>query len=175
MKISFNQVVHELVGMIKYAVALLILVAAAKLYPMLWGNICYVDPEDLGMREALGKTTMKVAFDPNAWGEDDLERGQIVILSQSYSKEGGDARKNYPFRIVAVAGDSIEAARGAFKINGEPEKYSGTALRPNEATNIPRTMIPRGHIYVLPDDRIDNRGGLPELVPVWRVLGRVAR
>jgi len=173
MQVSFSQIVHGLVGLIKYAVALVLLVAAAKLLPIWWGNTCYLDPEDAGMREALGKTTVKVAFDPGSWNEEELQRGQIVVLNQAYRSGESEGRRDFPFRVVAVEGDIIESQRGVYKINDEPEKYPGGQLRRNEVATVQKQVVPRGYVYLLPDDRISNMGGCPELVPVWRVRGRV--
>lgn len=175
MNVSFNQIAHGLVGLIKYVVVLVLLVAAAKLLPAWLTNTCYLDPEDLGMREALGKTTVKVSFDPASWGGDELQRGQIVVINQPARSADGEARRNFPFRVVAVEGDFVEANRGAYMINGETEKYAGTQLRRSETVNVARQLVPRGYVYLLPDDRVDAKGGYPELVPVWRLMGRIGQ
>ncbi len=177
MDISFNQVVHSFVGLIKYAVALVVLVALVKfVLPVWWGRTCYLDTEDLGMRQALGKTTMKVAYDANAWASEEINRGDIVILmrERAGTSESRTLRK-YPFRVVAVGGDLYEAKRGMYKINGKLEDYAGIKLVHEGSIKISRQRVPRGYFYILPDDRRDNRGGLPMLVPSWRVVGKIRK
>ncbi|MHC4916245.1 MAG: S26 family signal peptidase [Planctomycetota bacterium] len=177
MDISFNQIVHSLVGLIKYAVALVVLVVLVKfVLPVWWGRTCYLDTEDLGMRQALGKTTMKIRYDAVSWDEDEIQRGDIVILvrEKAGTAENPEVRQ-YPFRVVAVGGDLIESRRGIYKVNGKLEEYPGIKLVHEGAIKIDRQRVPRGHYYILPDDRRDNRGGLPMLTPAWQVVGKVKK
>ncbi len=169
MDISFNQVVHELVGLIKYAIALVVMVVVVKiLLPMFWGHACYVDPDDLGMQDALGKTTLKVPFNPGEWTEDYVKRGDIVIVNQVSNDESA-ARRDFPFRVVAVPGDMIRASRGEFTVNGKPEKKP---IADGETKVLPH-RVPRGYVYVLPDNRRECRGGQPGMIPAWRIVGKL--
>jgi hypothetical protein len=172
MDISLNQIVHSLVGLVKYVVALILLVAAAKILPNWLGSSCYIDSEDHGMREAIGKTTLKLRFDRKAWTEGDIRRGDIVILMVEIPSGGKTKMGSFPYRAIAVEGDIIEAKRGIYKINGEKEKYTGVHLRYDGTTRLSPQRVPRGYVYILPDDRKDNKGGLPGMVPAWRVQGK---
>jgi hypothetical protein len=173
MDISLNQIIHSLVGLIKYAVALVLLVAAAKILPGWTRSSCYVDSEDQGMREAIGKTTVKLRLDRTSWNEGDIRRGDLVILMSEIPSGGDTKLASFPYRAIAVEGDIIESVRGVFKINGKEEKYTGIHLRGDGTTRLSPQRIPRGYLYVLPDNRKDNIGGCPAMVPAWRVLGKV--
>jgi hypothetical protein len=170
--VSLSQLAHGMVGMIKYLVALVVLVVVAKMLPLWLSHTCYIDTEDQGMREALGKTTLKLPFNHKAWNESELRRGDIVIISQPRRGEGEESRRDFPFRIVAVAGDTIESVRGVHTVNGREEKYEGIKLVPDGATTVRRRQVPRGYVYALPDDRVSNKGGHPGLIPTWRVAGK---
>jgi len=171
-EISFSQVAHGLVGLVKYVIALVVLVVVVKvLLPMFWGHACYVDPDDLGMQETLGKTTLKVPFDPNKWTAEDVRRGEIVIVNQVSNDESG-ARRDFPFRVIAVPGDLIRAKRGEFTINGKPERYGGKPVADGE-TDVAPQRVPRGYLYVLPDNRRECRGGHPGMIPAWRIVGKL--
>jgi hypothetical protein len=175
--LSFSQIVHSLVGLIKYGVALVILVAIAKMAPFWWGNTCYIEPEDVGMRDALGKTTLKVNYNPAEWNHADIRRGDIVVVKMEFAAGSDeDAQlKKFPFRVVAVEGDLIQASRGKFKVNLKEEKYAGINLVPDEQTGMALQRVPRGYVYVLPDDRLDAKGGHPGLVPTWRIVGKLRK
>jgi len=169
---SFNQVMHELVGLIKYAVILAVLIVTVKfLLPMFWGHACYVDPDDLGMQDALGKTSIKVPFDPGKWTAEEIGRGDIVIVN-NVSIDESASRRDFPFRVIAVPGDLISAQRGEFTINGKPERYGPRPVADRE-TDVAPQRLPRGHYYVLPDNRLEGRGGQPGMIPAWRVVGKV--
>lgn len=174
MEVSLNRITHNLVALIKYAVILVGIVAAAKYLPPMWQSRCYIDTENSGMREALGKTTMKVDYDPDAVDEKDLKRGDIVVVSME-SSEIGKGRQKYPFRLVAVAGDWLEANRGFHQVNGKEENYDGLKPVNDNYAKIDRKQIPRGHVYVLPDDRPGAKSGHPQLIPLWRVVGKMRK
>src|SRR5690625_3443860 len=72
-------------------------------------------------------------------------------------------------RIVAVEGDLVEIRRGQLLVNAEPvsEPYLGPAWR--AAINLPPTLVPEEHVFVLGDNRrpygsFDSRafGPIPE-------------
>jgi hypothetical protein len=170
---SFSGMAHHLVGLIKYAIVLVLMVVTVRvLLPTYWGHACYVDPDDLGMQKVLGKTTIKIPFDPGRWTSDRVARGDIVVVRRPASDDSGMLR-GFPFRVVAVAGDSIEAYRGQFTVNGKPERYGGVKPIPDGQTNISARVLPRGYLYVLPDNRIECRGGHPCMIPFYQVVGRV--
>jgi hypothetical protein len=176
MSISGSQIAHHLVALIKYVVVVVLLVVAAKLLPgWLGGTVCFLDSDDDSMRDALGRSTMKVSFDPAAWNEDSLALGDIVIVNQEVRVSGETTRRNFPFRVIAVAGDVVEANMGKFKINGQDENYEGVTLKAAEHTRADPKAVPRGYVYVLPDDRRAPKGGHPELIPAWRLVGKVVR
>ncbi len=174
MEVTASQVIHTLVSLIKYVVALILLWAGATFVLPIWGSTCAIDSEDLGMREALGKTRLKIGYNPGAWNEAALKRGDIVIAMMMAASASGERNmQKFPFRVVAVEGDVIEAPRGALTINGEKEEYTAVSVRTNDALRVAKQRVPRGYAYVLPDDRVSNKGGLPCLIPVWRIVGKV--
>ena len=176
MDLTINQVVHTLISLIKYAVALILLVVAAKFLLPMWGSTCAVDSEDLGMRDALGKTRMKLAYNPRAWNEAALKRKDIVIVEMEVASVGGEREwQKFPYRVVAMEGDTIQAPRGIFTVNGKEESYTGVKVQPSESHRVPRQRMPRGYLYVLPDDRVSSKGGLPMMIPAWRIVGKVEK
>jgi Signal peptidase, peptidase S26 len=171
--LSFSEISHSAVGLVKYVITLVVLVVIVKvLLPMFWGQACYVDPDDLGMQQLLGKTRLKVGFDSRRWTESDLKRGDLVILNEM-SNDSSGARRDFPFRIIAVEGDMLSAYRGVFKINGKEEKYGGLKPVADSDTRIAARRIPRGHVYAMPDNRRDCEGGHPGMLPIWRIVGKV--
>lgn len=176
MGVTSGQIVHHLVALIKYVIVIVLVVAAAKLLPgWLGGSVCYLNSDDDSMRDALGRSTMKVSFNPNSWTEDGVGRGDIVIVNQEYRVSGETTRGNFPFRVIAIAGDVVEANMGRFKINGSDESYEGVTLKNSEYTRVEPMIVPRGYVFVLPDDRRSPMGGSPELIPAWRLVGKVVR
>ncbi len=176
MDLTLNQVVHFLISLIKYVVALILLVVAAKFLLPMWGSTCAVDSEDLGMREALGKTRLKLSYNPRAWNEAALKRKDIVIVKMKVASVGDENEwQKFPYRVVAMEGDLIQSKRGIFTINGKEESYTGVKIQPDEATKIPKQRMPRGYLYVLPDDRVSCKGGLPLMIPAWRIVGKVEK
>jgi len=82
--------------------------------------------------------------------ESQLKKGTIVV--HSFSGQNG----LYLNRIVAAAGDRIEIKNGLLNINGQvqPEPYvlSANVTRP-ESRNMKAVTIPKGHYFVMGDNR----------------------
>jgi len=167
--VTFNQVLHILIALIKYVVVLVLMVVGVKFWTA--QSRCFVDSEDMGMRPAIGKTTMKVDYDVDRRTEAHLKRGDVAIVRMRV----GEGWSNFPFRVVAVEGDRIEARSGVFKVNGKKERYpGGVKLVAARGTDVLAQLVPRGHVYMLPDNRRKSLSDLPELIPLWRVVGKVA-
>lgn len=177
MDLTLNQVVHSLISLIKYVVALTLIVLAAKFLLPMWGSTCVIDSEDMGMRDALGKTRLKLSYNPRTWSEAALKRKDIVIVKMEVAAVSGEERewRKFPYRVVAVEGDIIQAPRGIFTINGKEESYTGVNIQPSESHRMPQQRMPRGYLYVLPDDRVSCKGGLPMMIPAWRIVGKVEK
>jgi signal peptidase I len=173
MAVSQNQVLNNLVGLIKYAVALLILLILAKYLPPLWRRTCYISADDKGMWQEIGKMTLKQRFNPAVWSEDQIKRGDIVVVNKEVQIEGELVYKGFPYRVIASPGDRILAKGGHFRINGKREKYPGIDLEAYPSLNFSEMVLPRAVFYILPDDRLTAVGGLPMATPAWQIAGKI--
>ena len=74
------------------------------------------------------------------------KRGEIIVF-----KYPSDTRRDFIKRVIAVGGDTIEIRDGKTYVNGEAldESY----IREPFHTNLPRTTVPAGHIFVMGDNR----------------------
>jgi signal peptidase I len=81
----------------------------------------------------------------------EVDRGDVVVEVPSHTPGDSMSVK----RVVAVAGDEIDAAGGEILIDGRPadEPY----LAPGMVTeNLIRQEIPAGHVFVLGDNRTNS-------------------
>ena len=163
---SFSSVMHTLAALIKYAVLLVAMVAAFRWWTS--RSHCKLDSEDAAMRPALA-SKLHLVYDQYAWTEGDLERGDIVIVRAG----SGDTKKHVPFRVVAVGGDWLEMKHGRCKVNDKNEQYEDAEITPTDRYSRAKFRIPRGHVFLLTDNRDSSKFGMPELVPVWRICGKV--
>ena len=74
------------------------------------------------------------------------KRGEIIVF-----KYPSDTRRDFIKRVIAVGRDTIEIRDGKTYVNGEAldESY----IREPFHTNLPRTTVPAGHIFVMGDNR----------------------
>lgn len=80
----------------------------------------------------------------------EVSRGDVVILRAPASSRSPGA--DQIMRVVAVAGDRVAADGGVLTVNGRPadEDYLAAGTRTDD---IPASVVPRAHLYVLGDDR----------------------
>lgn len=74
------------------------------------------------------------------------KRGEIIVF-----KYPSDTRRDFIKRVIAVGGDTIEIRDGKTYVNGKAldESY----IREPFHTNLPKTTVPSGHIFVMGDNR----------------------
>ena len=74
------------------------------------------------------------------------KRGEIIVF-----KYPSDTRRDFIKRVIAVGGDTIEIRDGKTYVNGQAldESY----IREPFHTNLPKTTVPAGHIFVMGDNR----------------------
>ncbi len=176
MHIPWSAVVQNLMALIKYAVVLIAVVLVSKFF--FNRDMCKVDAQDPGMRPAIGSTRTWLDCDSNAWAEPEL--GDIVTVYRESGSTSQDS-KAFPFRAVAVGGDwmlvdggSVTRYRDRSDREGQGENYPGATVRPSGSMPpMPRTMVPRGYVYLLSDNRQDEVVGGPGLIPVSQILAKV--
>lgn len=166
MAVNLTALAHDLVALVKYVVLLVAMVLVVRYWT--GRDYCKVDTEDRGMRPAIGNTRIYLNYDRNAWTEPDLSRGDIVVIRT----KAGDREGGFPFRVVAVGGDWVEIIGGNVKVNGQPEHYDGVDLKSAFGHTLARTKVPRGHVFLLADNREATAAGNPEMVSVWRLMGK---
>lgn len=171
-EISLSAVVHNLVALIKYAVLIVLMVAAFKWWTS--RERCLVDSEDPGMRPAIKNTQLLVNFDREAWTPAELKRGDIAIMLAPR----GDGKTKFPFRVVATEGEWVENdPHGYILVNGQKERYRGIEpedIKPVNNYLLPRTRMPRGYFLIFTDNRVEAYARSPGLVPAWRVMGKAS-
>jgi signal peptidase I len=80
------------------------------------------------------------------------ERGDIVVFE---SVEGGG--EDLIKRVVAVPEDTISVRRGKVVLNGEPRREPYVNRRYPDRSFSPPTTVPRGHVFVMGDNRANSR------------------
>ena len=100
--------------------------------------------------------------------DDDVDRGRLVVFRVP-DASGALAS----LRIVGLGGEVVDADDGEITIDGEPldEDYVDDDV---STTGVERTKVPKGHVYLLGDNRgesSDSRIYGP--VPVENLTGRV--
>ena len=105
-------------------------------------------------------------------------RGDIVVCyyPDDYYENRGKSYHTRVKRVVAIAGDTIEAYDGTLYVNGiaQDEPFL-TPERIGSMTIEPQT-VPEGSVFVLGDNRevsIDSRDPYVGPVPLSRVIGKV--
>lgn len=167
-------------------------IAIASLLRLLVLQVYAVDGES--MLPSLQPGERVLVWKPAAWS--DLRVGDVVVVDGADTLAAGDAtsapwwqtlilaepldRRLFVKRVAAVGGDRLECceANGQLLLNGEPivEPYLQGA-----ASDFPFSVeVPKGHIFLLGDNRSasrDSRDLLGEagggMIPVNQVVGRV--
>jgi signal peptidase I len=106
----------------------------------------------------------------------DINRGDIVVFERP-PDEPPDAIKDLIKRVIALPGETISSENGQVFIDGRPleEPY----LEPGTVTeNLPPTLVPEGHVFVMGDNRGDSRdsryfGPIEEDLVVGRAFVRI--
>ncbi len=73
--------------------------------------------------------------------------GDIIV----FIAPNGDGR-DFIKRIVATGGDTVEVKEGQLYVNDEPSK-GDYHIMPGDYSNFPATKIPKGHVFVMGDNR----------------------
>jgi signal peptidase I len=106
----------------------------------------------------------------------DINRGDIVVFERP-PDEPPDAIKDLIKRVIALPGETISSQNGKVFIDGRPldEPYleAGTMTE-----NLPPTLVPEGHVFVMGDNRSDSRdsryfGPIEEELVVGRAFVRI--
>jgi signal peptidase I len=81
----------------------------------------------------------------------DIHRGDIVVFERPADLTEGTI-KDLIKRVVGLPGETIEAKDGEVLVDGEPldEGYLDDGVR---TENLARTVVPRGHLFVMGDNR----------------------
>ena len=98
---------------------------------------------------------------------DDVERGHIVVFDGPSGTGVGPLIK----RVVAVEGEVVEGRNGVVIVDGRvlAEDY----LFDGDTSEFPPTVVPRGHVWVMGDDRKSSRDSRWfEAVPEEAIVGR---
>lgn len=167
---TLNKVLQVAVDLGKYALLLAAMIAGFKYW--FGRDACRVATDDDGMRPAIGNSRVYADYDRHKWTGKDLKRGDVVIALSCQPGQGSKPQDKYPFRVVAVAGDWLEVKGGICVVNGQQESYPGVRPTPHYTYQIPRMLVPRGYVFLLSDNRAGGMARPPELVPVWRILGK---
>src|SRR5205085_5629469 len=118
----------------------------------------------------------RVVVDKLRYRLGDPRRGDVVVFDEPATAGGSAPVKDLVERVIAVAGDEIEARGGIVYVNGKAlnESY----LRQGTVTaDIARQRIPDGRFWVMGDRREgsdDSRlfGPIPESVILGRAVAR---
>jgi signal peptidase I len=100
------------------------------------------------------------------------ERGDIVVF-ESVESSDQDLIK----RVVGLPGDEIAVRSGKLFVNGEPQKEPYTNKRLPDMTSFALTTVPKGHVFVMGDNRGNSQdsrifGPVPEKNLIGEVLFR---
>ena len=98
---------------------------------------------------------------------DDVERGDIVV----FDRPSGAGVDPLIKRVVAVEGEVVEARNGVVLVDGRvlAEDY----LFDGDTSDFLPTVVPRGHVWVMGDDRESSRDSRWfEAVPEDEIIGR---
>ena len=81
----------------------------------------------------------------------DVNRGDLVVFERPPNEPDG-AIKDLIKRVVGLEGETIEERDGRIYIDGEalPEPYLEPGI---ESSNLPKTVIPEDHVFVMGDNR----------------------
>lgn len=104
--------------------------------------------------------------------------GEIVLCY--YPDEYYEAREK-PYnsrvkRVIAAAGDTIEAYDGVVYVNGEAQDEPYLSPERIGTLSIEKTVVPEGCCFILGDNRsvsIDSRDSLVGPIPYSRIVGKV--
>ena len=105
----------------------------------------------------------------------EVNRGDVIVFERLPDQRGDI--KDLIKRVVALAGDQVEARDGALYVNDAPvdEPYLAPGV---ETSNLDAQTVPAGHVFVLGDNRGDSRdsrffGPLPEELIIGRAFVKV--
>ena len=119
----------------------------------------------------------RVVLDKLRYRLGDPRRGDVVVFDKPAGAGGSAPGKDLVQRVIAVAGDEIEARGGIVYVNGKAvdESYlrKGTVT-----TDIARQRIPDDRFWVMGDRREESEdsrlfGPIPESVILGRAVARV--
>ena len=119
----------------------------------------------------------RVVVDKVRYRLGDPRRGDVVVFDKPADAGGSAEVEDLVQRVIAVAGDEIEARDGIVYVNGKAldESY----LRPGTVTSdIARQRIPDDRYWVMADHREESEdsrlfGPIPESVILGRAIVRV--
>ena len=119
----------------------------------------------------------KVSYDLH-----DVNRGDVIVFELDDEDVGPDGIQDLIKRAIGLPGDTIETRDGAVYINdrklSEPYLPEGTLTGdPESGSNpeIPRQVVPEGHVFVLGDNRDNSQDSrYPERgpIPIDHIVGR---
>lgn len=110
----------------------------------------------------------------------DVNRGDVVVFERPAS-EADSAIRDLIKRVVALPGETVEARDGQVLIDGRrlEEPYLDLAAQGCPGTeNLPPTLVPDGHVFVMGDNRCDSSdsrvfGAIDQDLIVGRAFVRV--
>ena len=110
----------------------------------------------------------------------DVNRGDLVVFERPPNEPEGEI-KDLVKRVIALEGETVEERDGVLFVDGE--RLDEPYLQPGvESLNLPRTVIPADHVFVMGDNRGSSRdsrffGPIEEdlivgraFVKVWPIL-----
>lgn len=101
------------------------------------------------------------------------QKGEIVVFREPTNQD-----RDFIKRVIATAGDSVEMKKGKVFVNGKQlnEGYIWHKDPKGEnISNYPKTIVPKGHIFALGDNRnnsLDSRFAEVGMIPLDLVKGR---